>query len=215
MAGQITGKFIADFTSFNDAVNKAVVHLKGMETGASKVQTSLERMVDQFSGRKIIQEAELMGKTFELLAEKGIGLTTSELQRMGASADEAMAKLKAGGEQIPARDSEDRRRGQQSQAGDGLGAIVGRGIVRHVAEGGGDFGIAFSVGALTRFVGSVLDTASAIGDLSQQLGISAEAVQRFKYAAEQSGSSLDAVGTAIQFMNKTLGAGENEHQCPA
>ena len=54
MAGQITGKFIGDFSSFNNAVDKAIVHLKGMEGTASKVQTGLQKMVDQFSGRKLI-----------------------------------------------------------------------------------------------------------------------------------------------------------------
>ena len=102
MAGQIAGKFVADFASFSDAVNKATTQLKGMETDANKVRSSLNRMVDQFSGRKIIQEAELMGKTFELLAEKGIGLTNRELLRMGRVAEEAIAKLKAGGEHVPA-----------------------------------------------------------------------------------------------------------------
>ena len=91
-----------------------------METSASKVRTSLNRMVDQFSGRKIIQEAELMGKTFELLAEKGIGLTTSELQRMGGRRRRGdRTNSKASGENVPRRNSADRGRGQQGQAGAG------------------------------------------------------------------------------------------------
>ena len=97
----ITGKFVADFTAFHDAVQKATANLKGMETDANRVGSSLNKMVDQFSGRKLIQDAELMTQAFELLATKGIGLTTKELQRMGVVADEAIAKLKAGGNKSP------------------------------------------------------------------------------------------------------------------
>jgi hypothetical protein len=64
------------------------------------------------------------------------------------------------------------------------------------------------VGTLVSFGKSVFDTASQIGDLSEQLGISAEAVQGFKFAAEQSGSSLDAVGAAIGKMNQKLATGD-------
>lgn len=70
------------------------------------------------------------------------------------------------------------------------------------------FGVAFSVQAVTRFVGSVLDSASAIHDMSLKLGISAEAAQGFKFAAEQAGSSIDAVGTAVTKMNQHLAAGD-------
>lgn len=97
----ITGKFLADFTSFQDAVQKATVSLKGMETGAGTVSKSLNSMVDSFSGRKIVQDAELMSAAFEQLASKGIGLTNRELQRMGAVSSEAIEKLRAGGETVP------------------------------------------------------------------------------------------------------------------
>lgn len=69
-------------------------------------------------------------------------------------------------------------------------------------------GVAFTAQAVVGFIGHVLDAASKIKDLSTQLGISTDAVQGFKFAAEQSGSSLDAVGTAIQKMNQNLSAGE-------
>jgi hypothetical protein len=47
----INAKFTADFTSFNEAVQKAEVELRGFETGAGKVEKALSRMVDNFSGR--------------------------------------------------------------------------------------------------------------------------------------------------------------------
>ena len=130
---------------------------------------------------------------------------------MGAVGSAAIEKLKACGEKVPPEiqrivDAANKVKPALDSAASSATDCS------DAQKAAATFGIAFSVGALTRFVGNVLDTASAIGDLSQQFGISAEAVQRFKYAAEQSGSSLDAVGTSIQYMNKTLGAGDEQHE---
>ena len=108
---------------------------------------------------------------------------------MGAVGSAAIEKLKASGEKVPPEiqkivDAANKVKPAMESAQSSTAGLLGT-----LQKAAATFGIAFSVGALTRFVGNVLDTASAIGDLSQQLGISAEAVQRFKYAAEQSGSS--------------------------
>lgn len=66
----------------------------------------------------------------------------------------------------------------------------------------------FTIGAVAAFAKSVFDTASDIKDMSAKIGISTDAVQGFKFAAEQTGSSLDAVGTAITRMNKGLAGGD-------
>jgi hypothetical protein len=67
---------------------------------------------------------------------------------------------------------------------------------------------AFTIGAVTSFAKGIADTASEIHDMAEKIGISTDAVQGFKFAAEQSGSSLDAVGNAITKMNKNLVGGE-------
>jgi predicted transcriptional regulator len=82
-------------------------------------------------------------------------------------------------------------------------------LLGSLKNGLGALGIAFSAQAVIGFAKSVFDSASEIHDLSEQLGISAEAVQGFKFAAEQSGSSLEAVGIAITKMNKNLATGDS------
>ena len=72
----------------------------------------------------------------------------------------------------------------------------------------GAFGIAFSVGALKAWVSGVLEAASQIDDLSKKIGVSTDAVQRWKHAAEQSGATIADVSTAVAFMNKTLAGGD-------
>src|SRR4029453_646694 len=68
----------------------------------------------------------------------------------------------------------------------------------------GTLGVAFSVNTLKNFALGVIETAGTIGDLSEKLGVSAEAVQRWGYAAEQSGASMETVDSAIKKMNANL-----------
>jgi len=71
----------------------------------------------------------------------------------------------------------------------------------------GAFGVGLSVNALKNYAIGVIEAGAAIGDMSQKLGISAEAVQRFGYAAEQSGADIGTVDRAIKAMNVNLAEG--------
>jgi hypothetical protein len=55
----LSGRFDADFQSFYAAVDKANAKLTDFQSGAGRVETSLNRMVDSFSGRRLIQEVTL------------------------------------------------------------------------------------------------------------------------------------------------------------
>lgn len=97
----VTAKFVADFSSFQQAVQDAQVQLKSFEDGAGRVSGSLSRMVDNFSGRKLIQDATLMAEAVERVG--GVStLTESELARVGAQASQAAEKLRAMGQDVPA-----------------------------------------------------------------------------------------------------------------
>ena len=72
---------------------------------------------------------------------------------------------------------------------------------------GGAIAAAFTVQQVTAFIGNVVETANKVGDLSVKLGISTEAVQRFQFAAEQGGTTIDNVGRSIQTMNDKLSEG--------
>jgi hypothetical protein len=61
----LSGTFLADFSSFYDAVEKADVSLKGMETGAGNVEKAMNRVADSFSGRKIVQDATIAVEAIE------------------------------------------------------------------------------------------------------------------------------------------------------
>lgn len=196
----ITGKFAADFSDFQAAVAKAEVSLKSFETGAGKVQTSLNKVTNSLSGTKLIQDAAIMAEAVERVG--GVArLTEAELARVSATAKEAAAKLVAMGQEVPPgiQKIADATKGATANTVDWKGALTG--VL-------GAIGVGFSVSSIVAFGKSVFDSAGKTNDLSQQLGISTDAVQGFKYAAEQSGSTLDAVGTAIGKMSDNLAGGE-------
>ena len=96
----INATFSADFTSFYAAVNKAEAELVDLSKGAGRVEQSLNRMVDNFSGRKLVQDAALMEKAIEAVGGTS-RLTAKELEAVGVKANEAVAKLKALGQDVP------------------------------------------------------------------------------------------------------------------
>lgn len=97
----LSGTFEADFSEFYDAVNTATVKLVDFEVGAAKVDKTLNRMAESFSGKKIIAEAALMAKAVED-AGGVAALTEKELARVGRTANEAAEKMKALGLEVPA-----------------------------------------------------------------------------------------------------------------
>src|SRR5262245_4079997 len=97
----LSAKFDADFSSFFTAVEKGAAKLVGFETGAAKVDRALTKMTDQFTGRRIVQEATLAAEAIEQIGGVAV-LTDAELRKVGATATEASAKLKKLGEDVPA-----------------------------------------------------------------------------------------------------------------
>lgn len=68
----------------------------------------------------------------------------------------------------------------------------------------GKLAIGLSAGAFAGFIKGGIDAADNINDLSQKIGVSVEALAGYKLAAEQSGTSLEGIGTAAKILNKNL-----------
>jgi hypothetical protein len=200
----LTGTLLADFSSFYDAVTQADVHLKGMETGSAKVETALNRMVDSFSGRKLVQDATIMVEAIERMG--GVtALTAAEQAKANRVVTEAIAKYQALGQQAPA----DLIKVQQATAGATKGTADWSGALNILTGGLAAMGVQMSVGAVVNFVSGTIEAAGAINDLAEKTGVSAEAIQGWKFAAEQGGATIDTVNTAVSFMNKTLAGGSD------
>lgn len=66
----------------------------------------------------------------------------------------------------------------------------------------GQIAAAFSIAAITSFTKSIINAADEIGDLSEQLGLTNEEVQRFQVLAGQSGVKFESIASAIEKVNK-------------
>ena len=65
----------------------------------------------------------------------------------------------------------------------------------------GTIGTVFGVYSAGQFAGSILEMADSITEMASRLGVGAEWLQRFQYAAKQSGADIDSVAKAIENLN--------------
>lgn len=199
----VNAKFSADFSSFNDAIAKADVKLADFSKGANNVERSLNRMVDNFSGRKLIQDASLMMKAIDEIGGSS-KLTGSELQSAGAKASEAAAKMKAMGLEVPPGFTKLATEADRAAKSSG-GLLGGLQSLNGVL---GIFGASLSVGALVNFGRDLLDTADHLVKVADGTGLTSTEVQRLQFIAEQSGNSLEQMTGAVSKLQAGL-AGNN------
>jgi hypothetical protein len=200
----LTAKFIADFDSFYDAVQKADAKVVQFASDTGKIGTSLNKMVDSFSGRKLIEDATLMAKAIEEVGGAA-KLTEKDLARIGPTMNEAVAKMRAIGEKVP----EDMQRIADATKNVNKSSIDWMGTLTNMAA---TIGIAFSAQAVVGFIASVFDAAGKVHDLAKEWGVSSEAAQKFSQAAVLTGSSAEDVGKALGKMQQQLGEGSKNYQ---
>jgi len=196
----VTAKFQADFSSFIDAIDKAELALVDFGKGANKVETSLNRMVDNFSGRKLIQEASLLTIAVEKVGGISV-LTAKELENVGAKANEAADKLRRLGIEVP--------QGLQKLADETKTANTHFVTMRDLAGTlAGAFGVAFGVGAIVNFGKELFAAADNLEKLHDKTGISVDGLQRFQVAGDEAGNTIDDITNAITKMEDKLSGGD-------
>jgi hypothetical protein len=196
----ITGRFDADFASFYEACTKAEVHLKSFEDGAGKVETSLNRMVDNFSGRKVISEAILMTEAVDRIG--GVSkLTQAELQKVGAVASEAVHKLDALGSTVPANMR------KLADTAQGAGHEVGQ-----LAELGQKFVAAFALEKVIEktfeWVADVIFATAELEKLERSTGINTDSIQRLGYIGKEFGVDLETMTRGVEQFSDKLAHGD-------
>jgi hypothetical protein len=96
----LSAQFVADFSSFNDAVAGATTKLITFEDDAAKVATALGRMENAYSGKAMIQNAIEAVAAVERLGGASV-LTADELTKVGNQAAQAAEKMRAMGIDVP------------------------------------------------------------------------------------------------------------------
>lgn len=93
--------FEADFSTFRSEVDKSIVTMKGFESESKAVSDSLSKMVDQFSGRAVIEQATLMARAVEQIGGAS-KLSQTELAQLAQVTGAAADKFLAFGQEVPA-----------------------------------------------------------------------------------------------------------------
>lgn len=196
----LTAHFTADFSNFKTAVDQAETKLRSFQTDANKVQASLGRIGDSFSGRKILQEATLATKAVNDMGG-ATRLTANEQARLNAQVTEAIAKYTALGQQAPADLTKIQKETSKQTS-----------LITDLTQALGPLGTAvagaFSVGAVINFGREVFRFASDMEDLSAQTGIGVEELQALNFAAAGANLPIEVLGNAILAMSKRVGEGD-------
>ena len=195
----MTGRFDANFSSFYDAVEKAVVELKGFDAATGQVESSLSRMVDNFSGRKIISEATLLAKALDDVG--GVAkLTNAELAKIGPTMSEGAEKLRLYGQEVPASIQK-----YADAAKSATTATTGWSEAFSTFSGVlGAFGVQTSIGAMINYAKEIVATAEQLDKLNAKTGISVETLQRFDLAGKIAGNSLEEISQAAIKLTENL-----------
>jgi len=188
-----TARFLADFESFYTAVDQSVHKIRDFEENAHKVETSLNRMVDSFSGTKVIQDATLMAEAVERVGGTS-KLTESELARVAAKAEEAAAKMRALGMEVPASITT-----LTKSVGDVSGGLQRVTTTADSATGGfrqftTTTGTANN--ALTSFHTGLAQADKTLGALGVNIGPQLQAVRELGQAAGMTAGQIGLIGTA-------------------
>ena len=192
----VSAKFLADFTQFEKAVEQAEKTIEGFGLKATNVSKTLNRFGEEFSGNKIVSQAVSMAEAIDRIGGAS-KLTEAELQRAGAIAQQAVEKLQALGKDVP--------KNLEALAAAAKKPASAFDDLKTAAIGAASaIGLTLSAGAILGAIKSAIAFGGQIEDLAAKLGTSRESAQRFAFAAEQSGSSVESLGTAMTQLSKRI-----------
>jgi len=203
----VNATFTADFSSFLKAIDQAEVALVDFGKGASTVEKKLNSMVDNFSGRKVIQEAMLLEKA--LGGVEGVAkLTDKEIAKLGATSNEAAEKMRKLGIDVPPgiQAIADATK-QADQATVSFEDAIGLATTALSA-----FGVSLSVEAVIGFVKGLADGAAALGDLSTASGISTDDLQKLGYVGAGVGATTEQMAKGVSEFSQALMSGKLDQQ---
>jgi len=196
----ILTEFDANFNKLKAAVADATLTLKSFTTDTDKVNTALSKMTDRFSGAKVIEQATLMAEAIERVG--GVSqLTEKELAQIAPTVDEAIAKLEKMGQTVPEdlRTIADEAKGATHELGGISGAVetLATTVVGY-----------FTLDAITRYIGAVIEAADQLQTMAVRAGTTLEEIQRLDQIAGQTSTSVEALTGAMQGLESRIGKGD-------
>ncbi len=191
--------------------DKATLKIGQFDKFTQNAGRNLNRMLDSFSGQKIVSEATSMAAAVQKVG--GVSaLTERELRRVAFTVNEATAKLRAMGAEVPPSiqklSNEMGHLGNQSVvAGSKLGGLSSAfrvlGPLLPVTS------IAGVVTGLVSMAKSTISAADATGDLATKFRISTTAAQQFQFIADQTGTQVEVLAKASRTLAKNIAEGDD------
>lgn len=206
--------FLADFTQWDQALRQAETKLGAFEQSTLKTKNSLQKMVSEFDGSKVIQQAGTMEEAVRR-AGGAATLTDRELRKVNDTLQEALQKYQKLGQDAPAglrsmADAVSAQLRPLEEAGKKTtlwGTALGS--VKTVAAGFiAGFTLDRVIGGLANAAASTIAWGGALTDMAAKTGVSTTALQRWEYAAKQGGNTLDQVVKASGELSKKLAEGQ-------
>lgn len=206
----LTVKIGADVSKLEQAMRGTEAVLSSFDRAVTASGTKLQSTFNGFSGSKIISEANAMVSAYDQLAKNGIGLTEREQRKLNATVTEAIAKYDAMGMLAPADLHRVRDATQQAdKATKGMTGTLGSLKTAFLGAFGGFTAanlITSGINAIRNMTGELFTMADALVSLSDKTGLSIGYLQKLKYAAEQSGTSLEVMTNGVAMLQDKLGA---------
>lgn len=202
--------FTANLKPLADAIKAATPELSAFEQSTRKVQTSLQRMVSEFDGTHLIQQATVMVGAIEKIGGAA-KLTETEQRRVNDVVEEALRKYQALGQEAPKSLTDlaaaTRKVETATEQAAEKTSLLDKGFSKVGAVAAGVIGgLTFDrvVTGITAFAAKTIEAGGAINDLSAKTGVGTTALQKWKFAAEQNGNTLEQLTDASTQMAKRL-----------
>ena len=227
----VNATFRADFSSFYEAVQKAEASLSTFDGDVNKVEASLGRMMDSFSGRQVTEQAALLTRAITEVGGAST-LTAKEMSQVNATVTEAIEKYKALGQEAPADmialadatkgagtawdqfvkgfDVKAAIANPLGTAKDGLTALaetMGPTATKAIALAGGVTAVA---GAALSLAKNAASAGAALADMSSKTGMSVPQLSKLTNAAEVGGVSMESLQNAAFALEQRMGEGSKE-----
>jgi hypothetical protein len=196
----LTAKFQADFTSFYTAVQKAQGSLTNFQKDADDVGTALDKMVDQFSGRQIIQDATNMAKAVKEIGSVA-NLTDDELRKIGKTVCEASDKMRKMGIEVPkdfqditqaaegVKEPTDEWASSLNLVKGGIAAIVSSGLVKFLFDS----------------AKAGIEWAGSLSRMHAQTDISYKDLQILQDVAIETSTDMSTLTKSVQVLQERIG----------
>lgn len=182
-----------------------------MAVTADRVVVELEAKVAEYN-RKIDSARAASDKAFDTIgkaANDAERQTVSSMGRAATSAERAMARI--AGAARTGRDAvggfrDGFKQGLSEAIRDAGDSATATGTAFGFLKGAvGGFVASLGAQALVSFTLDVLDMAGGLGEAAQQLGVTTEQLQVYRYAASQAGISQDEMDQGLAKLSKSLG----------